>query len=168
MPVEHILTTHHHYDHDGGNNAVKRAYPNVRITSGKDDKVKGSNEQVSDGQIINLCGNKIPMKCIHTPCHTKGSTCYYVEATDQPTQHSVEYQGIYKIIKNINRCIFTGDTVFLGGCGHFMEGTPDQMQRNMDMMRSLPDDTKMFGGHEYTQANFQWCYSVEKEFNPKV
>ena len=49
-----------------------------------------------------------------------------------------------------------------------MEGTPEQMQKNMDMMIALPDDTKMFGGHEYTQANFQFGYSVEKDFNPKV
>ena len=70
-------------------------------------------------------------------------------------------QSGYTVIKNLDKFIFTGDTVFIGGCGRFFEGTPEEMLKNMDVMLTLPKDTKIFCGHEYTLANFEFCVKAE-------
>ena len=65
------------------------------------------------------------------------------------------------MIKNVNRCVFTGDTLFVAGCGRFFEGDAKDMLKNMDIIHTLPDDTKVFCGHEYTKGNFEFCLQVE-------
>ena len=74
----------------------------------------------------------------------------------------------YKINQNVNRCAFTGDTVFIGGCGRFFEGKAADMLAAMDIMLTLPDDTKMFCGHEYTKANFEFCLKAEGPSNQDI
>jgi hydroxyacylglutathione hydrolase len=101
---------------------------------------------------------------MHTPCHTKGHILYYCESdTGSETQHEVskEHEGRFQNVKNINRCIFTGDTIFLGGCGRFFEGTADQMLTAFDRFGELPDDTKVFCGHEYTVKNLEFGMLAE-------
>jgi hydroxyacylglutathione hydrolase len=71
-------------------------------------------------------------------------------------------------ISNINRCVFTGDTIFVGGCGRFFEGKPDQMLAAMDVARALPEDTIVLCGHEYTMANLKFCNTAEGQSNGKV
>lgn len=104
---------------------------------------------------------------MHTPCHTVGHILYYCESTlDAATAHievSMEHNGLYQHVKNINRCVFTGDTVFLGGCGKFFEGTAEQMLNAMDRFREFPDDTKIFCGHEYTIKNFEFAMMAEPD-----
>ena len=66
------------------------------------------------------------MKALHTPCHTQDSICYYFQDGDQ-------------------RAVFTGDTLFIGGCGRFFEGTPEEMHKALNKtLAELPDDTKVF------------------------
>tara|TARA_B110000285_G_scaffold83430_1_gene95911 strand:- start:44 stop:397 length:354 start_codon:yes stop_codon:yes gene_type:complete len=77
-------------------------------------------------------------------------------------------KGKYLIIKNLNRFLCTGDMIFTGGCGKFMEGTPDQMMNCMNLARSLPQDTIMLPGHEYTMANLDFCAKAEGRSNPKI
>lgn len=87
--------------------------------------------------------------CLHTPCHTKGHICYYVESENETA-------------------VFTGDTMFSGGCGHFFEGTPDQMYRALiEIIGTLPDKTKVFVGHEYTVNNLKYAAHVEPN-NKKI
>jgi hydroxyacylglutathione hydrolase len=62
--------------------------------------------------------------------------------------------------------VFTGDTVFIGGCGKFFEGSPDEMLKAMDLMNTLPLDTKIFCGHEYTRSNLKFCMKAEGSINP--
>mgnify|MGYP001807241274 CR=1 FL=1 len=62
----------------------------------------------------------------------------------------------YQDVQNVNRCLFTGDTIFIGGCGRFFEGTADQMLLAMDRASELPEDTKIFCGHEYTVKNLEF------------
>ena len=59
----------------------------------------------------------------------------------------------FELVKNVNRAVFTGDTIFIGGCGKFFEGNAEGMLYAMDTLSSLPDDTKIFCGHEYTVKN---------------
>ena len=72
------------------------------------------------------------------------------------------------IVKNLDRCIFTGDTIFVGGCGRFFEGDAAGMLYAMDLMLKLPEDLKIFCGHEYTRANFDFCLKSEGTINPQI
>lgn len=74
----------------------------------------------------------------------------------------------YMIVKGLDRCIFTGDTIFIGGCGRFLEGDAAGMLKAMDLMLSLPDDMKIFCGHEYTKANFEFCNKAEGAQNGNI
>lgn len=98
------------------------------------------------------------MKCFHTPCHTKGHILYYVDFGDSTETHSEAKDAQNKVeISNLNRAVFTGDTIFIGGCGRFFEGTPKQMVFAFETLDSLPADTKIFCGHEYTVSNYKFA-----------
>lgn len=128
----HILTTHKHGDHSGGNNALKEKYPDLEIVGGANDSIPSCTLAVNDGDTIEMHGMKI--KCLHTPCHTRGHILYYVEAPSTDAEESKsagefersKHHG-YQLISNLNRCVFTGDTLFIGGCGRFFEGKPEEM-----------------------------------------
>lgn len=82
------------------------------------------------------------VKSLHTPCHTKDSVCYYVEDGNE-------------------KAVFTGDTLFNGGCGKFLEGTAEQMHKNLnEILGHLPGDTKIYPGHEYTKANLEFAKTI--------
>ncbi|VDQ16272.1 unnamed protein product, partial [Trichobilharzia regenti] len=96
--ITSILTTHHHYDHAGGNvDLVKKLY-------GGDDRIGGLTDTVSHGDKLKI-GKKLNVECLATPCHTTGHICYYI------TEENSMQDG----------AVFTGDTLFLGGCGRFFE-----------------------------------------------
>jgi hydroxyacylglutathione hydrolase len=68
----------------------------------------------------------------------------------------------YNVVRNVDRAVFTGDTIFSGGCGRFLEGNAEQMVYAMSVAKDkLPQDTKMFPGHEYTVANMSFCAKVD-------
>lgn len=137
-----VLTTHHHWDHAGGNNAVKAAVPSVEIIGGEIDNVEGCTRFVKDGEEWTY-GDGIKVRCIHTPGHTNGHISYFVEHGD-------------------HRAVFTGDCLFIGGCGKFMEGTGDDMYRALyEKLGSLPSDTLIYCGHEYTLQNYKFALSCE-------
>jgi len=138
-----ILTTHHHWDHAGGNKKLLKVYPELPVYGG-DDRVEGLTTRVDEGDKI-FIGN-LEVSCLHTPCHTRGHICYVVKPKDQPP------------------AVFTGDTLFIAGCGRFFEGTADQMYSNLyEKLGSLPNDTKVFCGHEYTYANLKFASLVDPE-----
>jgi len=72
------------------------------------------------------------------------------------------------ILQNINRCVFTGDTLFIGGTGSWQEGTAYDWLASMDIFLALPDDTKIFCGHERTLANLDFCKKVEGKTNRNI
>lgn len=83
-----------------------------------------------------------------TPCHTQDSICYYVTDT---------------INKNQAGRVFTGDTLFIGGCGRFFEGTGDEMNRALSYLGTLPDNTVVQNGHEYTAGNLAFGQAIDPE-----
>lgn len=108
------------------------------IIGGKD--CEGVTKTPSDGSSFNL--GSIAIKALYTPCHTQDSICWYM--TD----------GAEKVV-------FTGDTLFHGGCGRFFEGNAEEMHTALNKtLAALPDDTKVFPGHEYTKANVKFAASV--------
>ncbi|XP_051123099.1 hydroxyacylglutathione hydrolase cytoplasmic [Andrographis paniculata] len=145
-----VLTTHHHWDHAGGNEKIKQLIPEIKIYGGAVDNVKGCTEKVENGDRFSL-GADINILSLHTPCHTKGHICYYVTAKegDDPA-------------------VFTGDTLFVAGCGRFFEGTAENMYQSLCVtLGSLPKPTRVYCGHEYTVKNLQFALTVEPD-NGKI
>lgn len=134
------LVTHHHWDHACGVTDVADKY-NVKIYGG-DDRIARLTNKIADNAHFKV-GN-LDVKCLHTPCHTTGSYCYYIS----------DGSG--------DEVVFTGDTLFIGGCGRFFEGNAEDMDRALnDVLGSLPSETKIYCGHEYTVNNLKFALSVE-------
>eukprot|EP00871_Galdieria_phlegrea_P004907 jgi/Galph1/5417/GphlegSOOS_G4088.1 len=143
VKLTHVLTTHRHWDHAGGNEKMAELVPGITIVGGELDNVPAATVQLKDGQIIHAT--------LHTPCHTRGHICYYVNCTDSSPPH-----------------VFTGDTLFVAGCGKFFEGTAKDMYHALvEVLRILPLDTKIWCGHEYTLKNLQFAKTVEPN-NPHI
>jgi len=137
-----VLTTHHHWDHAGGNKELLAAMPNLRVLGG-DKRIDAVTQIVAHSDKFEL--GKLNVECLFTPCHTQGHICYQVSA---PSSDDV--------------AIFTGDTLFIAGCGKFFEGTADQMYNALvKIIGSLPDQVKVYCGHEYTVSNLKFASQVE-------
>ncbi|KAK4457760.1 hydroxyacylglutathione hydrolase [Cladorrhinum samala] len=140
IKLKAIVNTHHHWDHAGGNEEVLAGLgtPSLDIIGGKDckkvTKTPKHNEEFKIGDIT--------VKALHTPCHTQDSICYYMEDGD-------------------DKVVFTGDTLFIGGCGRFFEGTGEEMHKALNVtLASLHDDTRVYPGHEYTKSNVKFGASI--------
>ncbi|KAE8578899.1 hypothetical protein XENTR_v10023823 [Xenopus tropicalis] len=144
-----ILTTHHHLDHSRGNVDLLQRFPELRVY-GADDRIGGLTHRVVHNQELKFGG--INVRCLFTPCHTSGHMCFYMWEDGCPDAPA----------------LFSGDTLFIGGCGMFYEGTAEQMHKNLsETLGSLPKDTKVFCGHEYTVRNLKFALKVEPS-NEKV
>ena len=138
--LKFILNTHHHFDHVGGNKKLKEKYgANVIGFKGDKDKIPGIDILVDDQEIWKY--ESFESKIIHIPGHTLGHVCFY----------------FYN-----NKSIFTGDTLFSLGCGRIFEGTYSQMYESLKKIKDLPQDTKVFCGHEYTIQNSKFCILHDK------
>ncbi|KAK3703438.1 Cytoplasmic glyoxalase II [Vermiconidia calcicola] len=136
--LKNIINTHHHGDHAGGNAEMLKTY-SVPIIGGKD--CARVNKTPGHGDTFTV-GDGIKVKALHTPCHTQDSICYFFEDGN-------------------DRAVFTGDTLFIGGCGRFFEGTPKEMDKALnETLAALPDDTKVYPGHEYTKGNVKFGIRV--------
>ena len=141
--IDYILNTHHHFDHTGGNLALKKKYSAKIIGSKKDEKrIPGIDIKLSDNENFKL-GN-INFKIFLMPGHTSGHICFYA--------------------KN-EKVIFTGDTLFSLGCGKVFEGTYLEMFRSLNLIKQLPTDTQIYCGHEYTQNNLNFCVKYDIDNN---
>ncbi|KAG2158137.1 beta-lactamase-like protein [Suillus bovinus] len=148
------ITTHHHQDHSGGNKACLfptsvSTYPSIPVYGGFD--VPSKTHLVEDGGEFTV-GDNIHVRCLATPCHTRDSICFHVTDTSNKSQSGG---------------VFTGDTLFLGGCGRFFEGTAEQMHASLSKLATLPDDTVVYNGHEYTAGNVAFAKIIEPE-NPAI
>lgn len=143
-----ILTTHHHYDHAHGNTDLLGMFPDLTVYGG-DSRVQAMNNMVAHSDKIKL--GSLNIECLSTPCHTKGHICYYVTSDGaDPSEQE--------------RVVFTGDTLFIAGCGRFFEGSSEQMINNLNnILGNLPADTRVYCGHEYTVTNLKFALSVEPQ-----
>ncbi|EIW73671.1 hypothetical protein TREMEDRAFT_25740 [Tremella mesenterica DSM 1558] len=144
VKVTSLITTHHHNDHSGGNEKFLSLHPGINAYGGSS-KSAGTNVVVGDGDTFKI-GN-IDVRCMHTPCHTQDSICFFVE--DKETDQ---------------RGVFTGDTLFLAGCGRFFEeGTPKEMRTALAYLGTLRDDTVVYNGHEYTKGSAKFGLTIEPD-----
>lgn len=135
-----IVNTHHHWDHSGGNKKLLAdlGLGDLPIIGGK--QCEAVTKTPADGSTFNL--GSISVKALYTPCHTQDSICWFMQDGDQ-------------------KVVFTGDTLFIGGCGRFFEGNAEEMHKALnETLASLPDDTAVYPGHEYTKSNVKFCVSV--------
>ncbi|MCF6199525.1 MAG: hydroxyacylglutathione hydrolase [Hyphomicrobiaceae bacterium] len=137
--LSHIFNTHHHYDHVPGNEMLKER-TGCTIVGAKIDahRIPGIDLQLTDGEQY-LFGNQA-ITMIETPGHTMGSVCYFVQE---------------------DRFLFTGDTLFSMGCGRLMEGSAQTMWHSLQKIMALPEDTKIYCGHEYTLTNAEFALEIE-------
>jgi len=140
-----VLTTHHHWDHAGGNAKLVQLLSHLNLSVlGGDDRIDCLTRKVGHGDKLKVGG--LDVTCMFTPCHTTGHICYFFTGGgDTPS-------------------VFTGDTLFLGGCGRFFEGTADQMHEALvGKLAKLPDETRVFFGHEYSVNNLKYALHVEPD-----
>ena len=138
--LDFILNTHHHFDHVGGNSELKKKYGSKILGFEQDKKrIPEIDVQLKDGQEFKV-GN-LNFKVIYIPGHTLGHIAFYLEK---------------------EKVVFTGDTLFSLGCGRIFEGTYQQMFNSLNKIKSLPGETKIYCGHEYTKNNLGFCL----KFNP--
>ena len=136
-----IWNTHHHWDHIGGNEEVYGAFPEIEVVGHSSDqgRIPCQTTFVTDQDVLSV-GAEIRATVIHNPGHTSGAISYFL--AQQET-------------------VFTGDTLFLGGCGRLFEGTAEQMYASLCRLAELPPATKIYCGHEYTQSNLRFAHTVE-------
>lgn len=136
-----IVNTHHHWDHAGGNPTYHKQYPDLPIIGGVNSELVTYTP--SHQEVIDL-GDNISITALHTPCHTQDSICYYAKDTQTG-----------------DRAVFTGDTLFISGCGRFFEGTAEEMDSALNkVLAKLPGLTKVFPGHEYTKSNVKFSKTI--------
>jgi len=140
-----VITTHHHWDHAGGNEKLVKDFGSPLRVFGGDDRIGALTHKIGDGDTIEIGG--LHIKCLFTPCHTTGHICYYV--TGEPGTRAA---------------VFTGDCLFLGGCGRFFEGTAEQMHEALvTKLSALPDATDVYCGHEYALQNLAYSVFVQPD-----
>ena len=140
IKLKFILNTHHHYDHVGGNKRLKEKY-GASVVGYKGDKERIPEIDILVSDQETWIYKNFEAKIIHIPGHTIGHICFY----------------FYK-----NDSVFTGDTLFSLGCGRIFEGTYEQMFDSLMKLKELPEDTKIFCGHEYTLQNSKFCLTHDK------
>ena len=138
LALEAILITHHHFDHTGGIEDML-LFKDVDVY-GPVNNISSINKQLMNGNLINVIG--IDFQVIEIPGHTLDHIAFYSETFEEPI-------------------LFCGDTLFSGGCGRVFEGTFKQMHSSILKLKSLPANTKIYAGHEYTQSNLKFALEVE-------
>ena len=135
LKLKFIMNTHHHYDHVGGNKELKKLYNSKVIGFDEDQhRIPGIDILVKNNEIWK--DGIFETKVFHIPGHTLGHICFY----------------FYK-----ENALFSGDTLFSLGCGRVFEGTHEEMFNSLELIKTLPLNTKIYCGHEYTLKNSDFC-----------
>ncbi len=139
LRLQAILLTHHHPDHVGGAPELVEA-TGARVFGPARERLPVDAQPLAGGDRAELPGLGLAFEAIDVPGHTAGHIAYYGHGA-----------------------LFCGDTLFSAGCGRLFEGTPEQMLGSLDALACLPDETRVFCGHEYTLANLRFAQAVEAD-----
>lgn len=130
-----ILITHHHHDHVGGVEQLKKA-TDAKVYGPASEKIPARDVALEDHDRINVLGWEFEVFAV--PGHTLGHIAFY-------------HEGV----------LFCGDTLFAAGCGRLFEGTPEQMHTSLSRLAALPEQTRVYCTHEYTLSNLRFAVAVE-------
>ena len=143
LSLKAILQTHHHDDHIGGTQKLIKRWPKAKVIASKKElkRIPFQTFSVNNNDIFHLMDSEV--KVIEVNGHTNNHIAFYVS-------------------KKNSKCniLFPGDTLFGGGCGRLLEGTASQMFESLNKLNSLPEDTKIYSAHEYTENNLKWALSI--------
>ena len=142
LTLASILVTHHHADHIGGIDTLLKHY-SVPVIGPADSRIPQVTQRVVDGETYTLLGQTAQV--IEVPGHTLHHIAYFI---NQPNSFGAPL-------------LFCGDTLFAAGCGRVFEGTFAQMRHSLAKLRELPESTRIYCAHEYTQANLAFALAVE-------
>jgi hydroxyacylglutathione hydrolase len=136
-----ILITHHHHDHVGGVAELKQKYGcRVVAPHDKTTKIANADLRVANGDVVKIGG--LLARVLETPGHTLDHISYVFDS---------------------EKALFAADTLFSIGCGRVFEGSHPMMWDSLLKLRALPDDFKLYCGHEYTAANVKFALTVEPD-----
>jgi hydroxyacylglutathione hydrolase len=139
--LTHILNTHHHPDHTGGNARLKEEFGAEVIGPGKDrDRIPALDTGVDETSAFALGSHRA--RVLEIPAHTRAHIAFAFDADD---------------------AVFTGDTLFAMGCGRLFEGTPEMMWESLSKLMTLHDSMRVYCGHEYTLNNGRFALMLEPE-----
>ena len=146
LSLKAILQTHHHDDHIGGTQKLIKRWPEAKVVASKKEfkRIPFQTLSVNDNDIFQLMDSKV--KVIEVDGHTNNHIAFYIYKSDAKC--------------NI---LFPGDTLFGGGCGRLLEGTPLQMFESLCKLNSLPGNTRIYSAHEYTEENLKWALTLESK-----
>jgi hydroxyacylglutathione hydrolase len=142
LSLKMVLITHHHWDHVAGASDLKQQ-TGCKIIGADKQRIPALDSVVADGQILPVGDRKV--RVVATPGHTRTSVCYYMEPSAD----------------NENGILWTGDTLFVGGCGRLLECDAKTMWGSLQKLASLPDDTLVYCGHDYTLENYEFAFGIE-------
>ncbi|NKB24343.1 MAG: hydroxyacylglutathione hydrolase [Kiritimatiellae bacterium] len=140
LTLSMILNTHHHFDHVNGNIELKKE-TGCQIVGPKDERIPGLDHGVGEGDALDMDGS---LRVIETPGHGSTDLSFYRSPSE-----------------NDQGCVWTGDSLFVGGCGRLFEGSPEMMWNSLSKLVKLPDETRVYCGHEYTQQNYEFAVEIE-------
>ncbi|MDT8449267.1 MAG: hydroxyacylglutathione hydrolase [Wenzhouxiangellaceae bacterium] len=138
-----VLLTHHHHDHIGGVDEIRRRQP-APVWAPAGDRMPADAHTVAEGDTVRIDALGLEFRVLETPGHTLDHIAYHGDGR-----------------------LFCGDTLFSAGCGRLFEGTPEQMQESLDRLAALADGTGVFCAHEYTAENIRFALAVEPD-NPAL
>lgn len=139
-----VLQTHHHADHIGGTPELLRRWPDLEVVAARADRARipFQTRGVADGDRISLLGRRLMV--LEVPGHTRAHLAFHLQGEPE---------------RGLGDELFCGDTLFLGGCGRLFEGSPAQMHGSLQRLAALPDDTRLWCAHEYTETNLRWAHA---------
>ncbi|MHC4552226.1 MAG: hydroxyacylglutathione hydrolase [Planctomycetota bacterium] len=143
LELTHILCTHHHADHIGGIAALQHQFGSEVVSSDKN-RIRPTGTVVLDGDSLRI--GSLTVQVIATPGHTSTGVCYYLTES--------------KLSAGL---LFTGDTLFVCGCGRLFECTAADLFASFEKLRSLPDQTLVYPGHNYTEENIRFALTLESD-----
>ena len=146
LNLKGICITHHHLDHTGGVDKLLGKFK-IPVYGPAGESVAGVSEKLTHNTTFAVQELGISLKALETPGHTKGHLVFLGQLDGTPV-------------------LFSGDTLFSSGCGRVFEGSYLQMYKSLLLIRSLPDNTLVYSGHEYTLDNLQFALALEPDNKP--